>query len=263
MRTNSGINKRQISLVVFVSVILFFYIPLLVLILYSFNSGKTMVWRGFSLQWYEELFFHSSDLWSAFRSSLIVALSSSFIATAIGTIGGIGIHWYKFKWKKYLQIVTYLPLIMPEIIIGVSLLIMFAWLKWKMSLFTIFLAHTTFNIPFVLLIISSRLDEFDYQIIEAAHDLGAKEIDTLLKVIIPMSIPGIISGFLMSMTLSLDDFVITFFVSGPGSSTLPLHIYSMINRGVFPVINALSTVLIAGTVLLSVSSKNIQKYMFK
>jgi spermidine/putrescine transport system permease protein len=107
------------------------------------------------------------------------------------------------------------------------------------------------------------LEEFDYSIIEAAYDLGAREIDALLRIIIPMSIPGIISGFLMSMTLSLDDFVITFFVSVPGSSTLPLHIYSMINRGVFPIINALSTVLIAGTVLLSVSSKNIQKYIFK
>lgn len=260
---NSGINKRKISLFVFIGVMLFFYIPLIVLVLYSFNSGKTMLWKGFSLKWYEHLFLRSGDLWVAFRSSLLVALASSLVATIIGTIGGIGMHWYKFKWKRYLQIVTYLPLIMPEIIIGVSLLIMFAWLKWKMSLLTIFIAHTTFNIPFVLLIIISRLEEFDYQIIEAAYDLGAREIDTLLKVIIPMSIPGIISGFLMSMTLSLDDFVITFFVSGPGSSTLPLYIYAMINRGVFPVINALSTVLIAGTIILAVSSKNIQKYMFK
>ena len=256
-------NKRRLSLVIFIFVLLFFYIPLFVLILYSFNSGKTMIWRGFSLNWYSQLFFKSGDLWNALRNSIVVALFSSFLATAIGTIGGIGMHWYKFRWKKYLKIVTYLPLIMPEIIIGVSLLIMFTWLKWKMGLFTIFIAHTPFNIPFVLLIITSRLEEFDYAIIEAAYDLGAKELDTLFKIIIPMSIPGIISGFLMSMTLSLDDFVITFFVSGPGSSTLPLHIYSMINRGVFPIINCLSTVIIAATVLLSVSSKNIQKYMFK
>lgn len=263
MKQIKDINKRKTSLIIFIFVLLFFYIPLFVLILFSFNSGKTMSWKGFSLNWYSDLFLKSNDLWVAFLNSFIVAIASSFIATAIGTIGGIGMHWYNFKWKKYLRVVTYLPLIMPEIIIGVSLLIMFAWLKWQMSLFTIFLAHTTFNIPFVLLIITSRLEEFDYQIIEASYDLGAKELDTLFKVIIPMTIPGIVSGFLMSMTLSLDDFVITFFVSGPGSSTLPLHIYSMINRGVFPVINALSTVLIAATAILSVSSKNIQKYMFK
>ncbi|HNX59572.1 MAG TPA: ABC transporter permease subunit, partial [Spirochaetota bacterium] len=164
---------------------------------------------------------------------------------------------------KYLRMASYLPIIIPEIVIGISLLIFFAGLKWQLSLWTIFIAHTTFNIPFVLFIIMSRLDEFDYSIIEAAHDLGANEFQALTKVIIPMSIPGIVSGFLMAMTLSMDDFVITFFVAGPGSSTLPLHIYSMIRFGVSPVINAISVVLIASTFILTFSSRNIQRYMFK
>ena len=242
---------------------LFFYLPLMVLIVYSFNDGKSSHWKGFSFRWYIDLFLHSRALWNAFENSILIALASSFMATIIGTLGAIGITWYSFVHKKYLRMASYLPIIIPEIVIGISLLIFFAGLKWQLSLWTIFIAHTTFNIPFVLFIIMSRLDEFDYSIIEAAHDLGANEFQALTKVIIPMSVPGIVSGFLMAMTLSMDDFVITFFVAGPGSSTLPLHIYSMIRFGVSPVINAISVVLIAGTFILTFSSRNIQKYMFK
>jgi spermidine/putrescine transport system permease protein len=194
-------------------------------------------------------------------NSAIVAITSSILSTIIGTLGAIGIYWYNFKFKKILQVASFLPLILPEIIIGVSLLIFFAGIKLKLGLFTIFLAHTTFNIPFVVLIVMARLEEFDFSIIEAAYDLGAREIDTLMKVIIPISSPGIISGFLMAVTLSLEDFVITFFVAGPGSSTLPLHVYSMIRFGVSPVINALSVIIIAGTILLAFSTKNIVKYI--
>jgi spermidine/putrescine transport system permease protein len=196
-------------------------------------------------------------------NSVIVAVTSSTISTIIGTLGAIGIYWYNFRFKKILQVASFLPLILPEIIIGVSLLIFFAGVKLKLGLFTIFLAHTTFNIPFVVLIVMARLEEFDFSIIEAAYDLGAREIDTLLKIIIPISSPGIISGFLMAMTLSLEDFVITFFVAGPGSSTLPLHVYSMIRFGVSPVINALSVIIIAGTILLALSTKNIFKYIIQ
>ena len=256
-----GYENRKVSLIVFINVLLFFYIPLLILIIFSFNSGKNMHWTGFSLKWYQQLFMNSANLWWAVLNSFIVALLSSVCATFLGTLGGIGIYWYNFKWKKYLKIISYIPLIMPEIIIGVSLLIMFAGIKWKMSLFTIFIAHTTFNIPYVIMIVMARLDEFDFSIIEAAYDLGAKELQTLLKVIVPLVFPAIVSSLLMSITLSLDDFIVTFFVSGPGSSTLPLYIYSMINRGAFPIINALSTVIISFTVLVAFSSRKIHKYM--
>jgi spermidine/putrescine transport system permease protein len=161
------------------------------------------------------------------------------------------------------QVSSFLPLIIPEIIIGVSLLIMFGVAGMRLGLFTIFIAHVTFCLPYALLIVNSRLDEFDYSIIEAAYDLGANEIDALLRVIVPMSMPGIIAAFLVSITLSLEDFVITFFVAGPGSSTLPLHVYSMIRFGVSPVINALSVVLISGSVLLAFSTKGFYKYILE
>ena len=256
-------TKGRFSLFVFTTTMVFFYAPLIVLIVYSFNNSKTMHWEGFSLRWYYELFLHSRDLWHAFGNSVIIALTSSTLSTVLGTLGAIGIYWYNFRFRKYVQITSFLPLILPEIIIGVSLLIFFAAIGLQLGLLTIFIAHVTFNVPYVLLIVSSRLDEFDHSIIEAAYDLGAGEIDALLKVIVPVSMPGIIAGFLVSVTLSLEDFVITFFVAGPGSSTLPLHIYSMIRFGVSPVINALSVVLIAGSIILAFSTKGIYKYIFQ
>lgn len=254
-------NKKKFSLNIFILTLIFLYLPLVVLIIQSFNSGKGVDWDGFSLHWYDELFNHSARLWKSFKYSILIALTSAVISTTIGTLGAISLQWYSFKHKKYLQVISYLPLVLPDIIMGVSLLILFTSIKFKLGLTTIFLAHTTFNIPFVLFIVLSRLHDFDYSIVEAAYDLGANEKDALIKVILPNLMPGIISGLLMSITLSLDDFVITFFVAGPGSSTLPLHIYSMIKFGVSPVINALSVILIAGTVALAMSTKKIQKYM--
>ncbi len=254
-------RDNKFTYTMFILSILFFYIPLVVLIVYSFNEGKGNQWMGFSTKWYTELIQNSDRLWVSFRYSLIIAGFSALMATVIGTLGAIAIHWHNFKHKKYLELISYLPLIIPEIIMGVSLLILFTQIKFKLGLTTIFLAHTTFNIPFVLFIVLSRLDEFDYSVVEASYDLGANEWQTLQKIVIPSLMPAIISGFLMAMTLSLDDFVITFFVAGPGSSTLPLHIYSMLKFGVSPVINALSVILISGTVALALSTRKIQKYI--
>jgi spermidine/putrescine transport system permease protein len=255
--------KRKFSLFMFTTTMVFFYAPLVVLVVFSFNNSKALHWEGFSLKWYGDLFFHSRDLWKAFLNSAVIAISSSSIATVMGTLGAIGMYWYRFRFKKYVQTVSFLPLILPEIIIGVSLLILFAMIGIRLGLFTIFIAHVTFNLPYVVLIVSSRLDEFDHSIIEAAYDLGAREIDALLKVIVPVSMPAIAAAFLVSLTLSLEDFVITFFVAGPGSSTLPLHVYSMIRFGVSPVINALSVILIAGSILLAFSTKGIYKYIIQ
>ena len=137
-------KKSTFSPVVFTLVMIFFYLPLVILIIFSFNNSKTMSWGGFSLRWYQELFFNSRSLWNSFSNSLIVAISSASLSTLIGTLGAIGIYWYNFRLKRILQVATFLPLILPEIIIGVSLLIFFAGIKLKLSLFTIFLAHTTF-----------------------------------------------------------------------------------------------------------------------
>jgi spermidine/putrescine transport system permease protein len=249
------------SQTIFIATIVFLFLPLLVLVLYSFNSSKGMNWTGFSLVWYEQLFFRSRDLWRAFWNSAFIALSSSASATILGTFGAIGVNWYRFKLRNYVQTISFMPMILPEIIIGVSLSLFFAGVKIQLGLLTIYIAHTTFNLPFVFLMVMARLDEFDFSIIEAAHDLGATERQTLLKVTIPICMPGIVSGFLTAITISLEDFVITSFVSGPGSSTLPIYIYSAIRFGVSPVINALSVVMILGTVLLTYLLRNFLKYI--
>jgi spermidine/putrescine transport system permease protein len=257
----SRLNRPRFSLFMFTTVMVFFYAPMLILVLFSFNSGKSMQLSGFSLEWYEQLLFKSPQIWKAVSNSVIVALASATVSTILGTLAAIGIYWYKFRFKRYLQVVSFLPLILPEIVIGISLLILFASLNMRLGLLTIFIAHVTFNLPFVLLIVTARLEEFDYSIVEAAYDLGANELEALLRVIVPISFPGIISAFLVAMTLSLEDFVITFFVAGPGSSTLPLYVYSMIRFGVSPVVNSLSVVVIGATIVLAIASKRIFKYI--
>ena len=258
-------DKRRVSLFFFILVMIFFYLPILTLLVLSFNASKSLNWGGFSLKWYLELFTKSPELWQTFFRSVFIAVTSSAVSVAIATFGAIGIKWYNSVAKNYVKFISYLPLVIPDIIMGISLAIFFNSLGQfgvELNLGTVFIAHTTFNVPFVLFIILSRLDEFDYSVVEAARDLGASEIQALLSVIIPMMMPGIISGFLMAMTLSFDDYVITSFVTGVGSTTLPVHIYSMIRRGVSPVVNALSIILILGTIVLSLSSRKLQKYIF-
>jgi spermidine/putrescine transport system permease protein len=241
--------------------VFFLYIPLAVLTLFSFNEASSMAWTGFSLRWYRDLFLNSDSLWLAFGNTLLIGLSAAFFATIIGTAGAIGLTWYRFRFKNILQGLTYLPMVIPEIIIGVALLIVFVAVGVPLGLFSIFLAHTTFCLPFAFLIVSARLGEFDFSVIEASYDLGAGEWQTLVRVILPMAFPGILSAFLMSLTLSLEDFVITFFVSGPGSSTLAVHIFSMIRFGVSPVINALSVILLLGTASLAFFSRPLFRFL--
>ena len=222
---------------------LFLYIPLFVIIVFSFNKSEGASFTGVSFRWYEELFLHSGDLWMSLLYSAIVALSSALIATVLGTLAAIGISWYRFFGRNYIQSVSFLPMVLPEVIMGVSLLIFLSGINMNLGLGTIIIAHATFCLPFAYLMVSSRVDEFDYSIIEASHDLGANERQTLFKVIIPAIMPGIMSGFMMSVTLSIEDFVITSLVNG-NVETLPIFVYNMIRHGVSPVINALSFVLI-------------------
>ncbi|MDR1430090.1 MAG: ABC transporter permease [Spirochaetaceae bacterium] len=254
-------KRFSFSQTVFIATLVFLFLPLLVLILYSFNASKGMNWTGFSFIWYERLFFESRGLWRAFWNSILIAFSSAATATVMGTFGAIGVAWYRFRLRNYVQAISFLPMILPEIIVGVSLALFFAGIKLRLGLLTIFIAHTTFNLPFVFLMVTARLDEFDFAIIEAARDLGANERQTLGRVTIPVCMPGIISGFLTAVTISLEDFVITSFVSGPGSTTLPMFIFSAIRIGVSPVINALSVVMILGTVFLTYLLRNFLKYI--
>ncbi len=277
-------NRFSLSVTIMVLTFVFLFLPLFVVVLYSFNPGKGSEFTGFSLVWYEQLFFNSRDLWVSLQNSFIVALSSAAVATFLGTLAAIGTSWYKFRGKMYIQTISFLPMVLPEVIIGVSMIIFFAGinqflgnipnfvqslgitapdflyrLELQLGLFTIFLAHTTFCLPFVYLLVLARLDEFDFSIVEAAYDLGATERQVMLKVIIPAIMPGILSAFLIAITMSLEDFVITFFVSGPGSTTLPLYVYSMIRFGVSPVINALSFVVILTTVGIAFVMRNFLK----
>ena len=241
----------SLSKTVLVLTLLFLFVPLFVIIAYSFNSSKDTSFTGFSMIWYKKLFFDSTPLWTSLFNSLFIALTASLVATILGTLAAIGVSWYKFTGKAYIQTISFLPMVLPEVIMGVSMLIFFSGIKLPLGLFTIFAAHTTFCLPFVFLMVSARIDEFDYSIIEASHDLGANEVQTLFRVIIPAIMPGIMSGFMMSITMSLEDYVITSLVSGPGSTTLPLYVYSMIRFGVSPVINSLSCIMILATCLLA------------
>jgi spermidine/putrescine transport system permease protein len=247
----AGQRKWSFSKTVLWITLLFLFIPLFVIVIYSFNDSKGSEFTSFSMRWYKELFFNSNALWQALLNSLIVAFSSALVSTILGTMASIGVNWYKFKGKKFIQTLTYLPMVLPEVIIGISMVIFFSGIHLPLGLFTVFAAHTTFCLPFVFLMVNARLDEFDYSIIEAAHDLGATERQTMFKVVVPAIFPGILSGFLMAITMSLEDFVITFFVSGPGSTTLPLYVYSMIRFGVSPVINSLSVVMILITCIIA------------
>jgi spermidine/putrescine transport system permease protein len=218
-----GIQKipDRVLLVFAGLVYLFLYAPIMVLIIFSFNSTKnTQVWTGFSTQWYGELIRDSSVL-NAFKLSLTVGVTATLIAT-----------------------------VMPEIVVGVSLLVFFVAATVPLGLVTIIIAHVAFCISFVTIVVRARLSGMDRSVEEAAQDLGANPVQTFLRVTLPLILPGVMAGALLAFTLSFDDFVITFFVAGVGSSTLPLKIYSMIKFGVSPVINALSTVVMVSTMIL-------------
>jgi spermidine/putrescine transport system permease protein len=231
-------------------VYLFLYAPILVLIFFSFNSTKnTQVWTGFSTQWYGALIRDGSVL-NAFKLSLIVGLSATAIATVIGTLTALALSRNEFRGKTFADSAIYAATVMPEIVVGVSLLVFFVAAKIELGIVTIIIAHVAFCISFVTIVVRARLAGMDRSVEEAAQDLGATPVQTFLRITLPLILPGVIAGALLAFTLSFDDFVITFFVAGVGSSTLPLKLYSMIKFGVSPVINALSTVVMISTMVL-------------
>ena len=258
-RAYRNASKASFSSTILLIVLLFLFLPLVIIAVFSFNEGKAIVWSGFSLKWYASLFLESEKLWHSFGNSVLIAFISALISVAIGTFAGIGVQWYRFRGRGYVQAVSILPMVLPEVVIGMSTLIFFSAINIPLGFLSIIIAHITFCLPFVFLLVLARLEEFDFSIVEAAHDLGATERQTLFKVVIPAIFPAILSGFFMSVTLSLEDFVITFFVSGPGSTTLPLYVFSMVRYGISPVINALSLIMILGTMLIAFILRNFLK----
>jgi len=255
------VKPGKFAKIITLIVLVFFYLPIFIVVLFSFNSEKSPEWTGFSLRWYEKLFTSSAHIWRTFANSMIVGLSASAISVILGTFGAVALYLGAKKFKKIIWTTTYIPFIVPDIIIGVSLLVFFTTIHLRLSLLTVFIAHVTFSIPYTMMIIFTRLQDFDKSIIEASYDLGATKLIALRKVIIPIALPGIIAAFFMAFTLSIDDFVITFFVAGPSSTTLPLQIFSMVRFGISPVINAISTLLLVGTVSISVLLRKYVRYI--
>lgn len=224
-------------------IFLFLYTPIITLMVFSFNNSKTMgKWSGFTLKWYEQLF-SNQRLMSALYYTILIALLASVIATIVGTISAIAISQMKGKLKALILNINYLPVLNPDIVAGIALMSLFIFLNFNFGFTTMLLAHITFDIPYVILSVLPKMRQLPENTLDAAADLGATPLYTLWKVIIPQIKPGIFSGFLMAFTMSIDDFVISFFTTGPGVTNLSIEIYSMARRGIKPEINALSTLM--------------------
>ena len=242
------------------AVLAFFYLPIVVLVANSFNPARfSSRWQGFSLVWYRRLF-ESPEVWQALKNTLIVAVTVTAVSVVLGTLAAFALHRYAAsRLQRVHYTLIYAPLVVPEILMGIGLLMFFVAAGVPLGLVTIILAHVTFCVSFVAMTVLGRLQDFDFSVVEAARDLGAGWGRIVRRVLVPMLMPGIAAGALLAFTLSVDDFVITFFVAGPGSTTLPLRIYSMIKFGAPPMINALSTLLLAVTVTAVLASRRLTR----
>lgn len=234
---SSGVLKLHLCLFY-----IFLYVPILVLMVLSFNkAGLPTVWTGFSLEWYGKLW-QSKEILSAARNTLVVAVSATVLATIVGTLLAVGVETR--RQSSALDAVLFAPMIIPDIVLAIALLSFYSLLNFTLGLHSIILSHTVFNIAFVAAVVRTRMRNFDHSILEASADLGASEVTTFFRVLLPAIAPGVIAGALLSFTLSIDEFIIAFFTAGPGSAstTLPMQIYAMIRFGVTPEINAMATI---------------------
>ncbi|AUR51937.1 ABC transporter permease [Aquella oligotrophica] len=256
-----GSNKISKSLrVTGTLVYLFLYLPLIVLIVYSFNDSRVNVgWVGFTLKWYKVLF-ADKQLINAAINSLIIALIASTVSVILGTLAGVALHKYKVP---LLSTLVMIPVAAPELLVGVSLLLFFILINFTLGMASITLAHIAFCVSFVTIAVKTRMHGMDNSLLDAARDLGASPVKSFFLILIPTILPGVIAGWLMAFTLSIDDFVITFFTAGVGSSTLPLAIYSMLKMGVTPEVNAASTIIILVTLVLTSVATKLSPQLFK
>jgi putrescine transport system permease protein len=255
--------RRGLSLFTVTSLTLgfaFLYLPILLLVLYSFNASRLVtVWAGFSFEWYRALF-RNELLLDAVWVTLRVALASSTLALVLGTAAGVVlVRMTAFRGRTLFSGMVYAPLVMPDVILGLSLLLLFVSMGLARGYWTIVIAHTTFAMCYVAVVVQSRLLTFDRSLEEAAMDLGAPPLRTFIRVTLPLIAPALVGGWLLAFTLSLDDLVIASFTTGPGATTLPMRIYSAVRLGVTPEINAISTILIAfvtlGVIIASLTQK--------
>ena len=241
---------KPVSKIYTALVLLFLFAPIIILLVFSFNESKSLsVFSGFSLYWYRELFRDTETL-KAVRNTLLLAVSSSLIATVMGTAAAVGIHRLRNRYLRLaLDTVTDIPMINPDIITGISLMLMFVFVgrlfgaATSLNFFTMLIAHITFSLPYVILQVLPKLQQMDKALPEAAMDLGCTPLRAFLKVEIPEILPGIVTGLIMAFTLSLDDFVISYFTAGNGFQTLPIRIYNMTKKTVTPKMYALATII--------------------
>ena len=237
----------------------FLYAPIAILVLFSFNRGsQTAVWQGFTLEWYRSLAGNSLIL-TAVRNSLIVGVAATVVATVFGTLAALALGRHEFRGKGFTRNLLYLPIIIPEIVVGAALVTFFGVVGLRLSLTTVVIAHVVFSVSYVAIVVRARLSGFDRSLEEAALDLGARPLQTFFRVTLPLILPGIVSGALLVFTVSIDDYVITSFVAGVGATTLPLQIYSMLKVGVTPEVNAVSTLLLVLTIFLIAVAQRLQQ----
>lgn len=238
---------KTLGKIALVLVLLFLYVPIFVLIVFSFNETKSRaVFSGFTFDWYIKLF-NNRIIIRSLINTLIISAAASIISTVLGTFAAVGISRMRKFPKKFILGATNIPIVNPEIVTGVSLMLLFVFFTARMhfefGFATLLIAHITFDVPYVVLNVMPKLAQMDPNIYDAALDLGCSPIKAFRKVVMPQILPGVLSGFIMSFTYSLDDFVVSYFTSGPTTQTLPITIYSMTRRKVSPEINALSTLL--------------------
>ena len=244
------------SLVYTCLIYLFLYLPIIVIVVFSFNTSKrNIVFEGFTLDWYAGLF-KNSALLSAFGNTMIVASASTLLSCIIGTFAAIGMYRYRFKGRRMVDTLLYVPVVIPEIVLGIALLSMFSLAQVPLGLVSLIIAHTTFCIPFVVFTLRARLAGYDQSVEEAAMDLGATRWRVFRHITLPILLPGIVSGGMLAFTLSIDDVIISYFTNGPGSTTYPLKVWEMVKSGVSPDVNALSTLILLGTLVVVVVTQS-------
>ncbi|MFV0529207.1 MAG: ABC transporter permease [Lachnospiraceae bacterium] len=243
--------KKTVSIVWCSLVYLFLFLPIIVIVTNSFNATTSkpyLSWKGFTLDWYVKLF-QNTSLLESFGNTMVVAIISTLLATAIGTLAAVGMYKYKFKGKTVIDGLLYIPVVIPEIVLGIALLTLFAKTNIPRGLLSLVLAHVTFCVPFVVFNVRARLSGYDTSIEEASMDFGANRIKTFFHITLPVLAPGIGGGALLAFTLSLDDVIISYFTNGQ-TKTFPLKVMESIKSGVSPDVNALSTLILLGTIIL-------------
>lgn len=256
-RTTKKKAKQKLSMIFVISIYAFLFLPIAVIVVNSFNATTSkpyLTWKGFTFDWYVKLW-DNTALIDAFQKTMMIGIASALLAAIVGTLGAVGMYKYRFKGKGIINGLLYVPVVIPEIVLGISLLTLFANVSIPRGMLTLILAHVTFSVPFVIFNVRARLAGYDNSIEEASMDLGANRIVTFFEITLPVLAPGIGGGALLAFTLSIDDVIISYFVNGQ-IKTFPLKVMESIKSGVAPDVNALSTIILLGTIVVVVLTQS-------